>query len=178
MTIQIKRYVEHEISSNLHSSIETLRNSCFPDHQQPRSYGKQFPHFRILAFTDERLVGHLGVDHRAMRFGDQVYSIFGVVDLCVADDKRGCGIGGRLLSNLEECANKAEIDVLLLLAHRPELYLKNGFRGIDTECSWLGIDEHKNLGVMEESISGEMMIKLVRINELPTGPIDFLGYMF
>ena len=38
--------------------------------------------------------------------------------------------------------------------------------------------EHKNLGVMEENISGEMMIKLIGIDELPTGPIDFLGHMF
>ena len=178
MTIRIERYIEHEISRELHSSIGSLRNDCFPEHQVPRSYGKQFPHFRFLAFADERLVGHLGVDHRAMRFGEQIYSVFGVIDLCVAEDKRGCGIGGRLLSRLEEEANEGDVDALVLMAYQPDLYLKNGFVGIDVECSRLGIDEHKNVGVIEEKITGEMMIKLIRNDELPTGPIDFLGYMF
>jgi len=176
--MELKRYLEHQIPADLHSSIRNLRNSSFPEDQHPRSYGKQFPHFRILAFADERLVGHLGVDHRAMRFGEQVYSIFGVVDLCVAEDKQGCGIGGALLSQLEEIAHNGGIDALVLLAKRTELYLKNGFCRIDAECSWLGIDEHKNLGVMGENIRGEIMMKLIRINQLPTGPIDFLGYMF
>ena len=71
-----------------------------------------------------------------------------------------------------------EIHVLVLLAHSPELYLKNGYCGIDAKCRWLGIDEHKNLGVLEENISGEIMVKLIGIDDLPTGPIDFLGYMF
>ncbi len=176
--MQLKRYLEHEIPIDLHSSIQNLRNSSFPEDQCPRSYGKQFPHFRILAFAEERLVGHLGVDHRAMRFGDQVYSIFGVVDLCVAGDKQGCGIGGTLLSKLEEFAKNGGIDAIVLLAKRTELYLKNGFRVIDAECSWLGLDEHKNLGVLKENISGEIMMKLIRIKEWPAGPIDFLGYMF
>ena len=176
--MQIKRYLEHEISGDLHFSIEALRNSCFPDHQQPRSYGKQFPHFRILAFVDDQLVGHVGVDHRAMRFCEQIISIFGVIDLCVAEDMRGRGIGGRLLSELDKFANKGNIDALALLADRPELYLNHGYHCIDAECTWLGIDDHKILGVMEEYISGELMIKLIGIDESPTGPIDFLGYMF
>ena len=178
MTIQIRRYLEHEISQHLHSTIKSLRNDCFPEHRVPRSYGKQFPHFRFLAFADEQLVGNLGVDHRAMRFGEQIYSVFGVVDLCVAEDKRGCGIGGRLLSSLEENANEGDVDALILGAHQPDLYLNHGFVGIDADCSWLGIDEHKSLGVIEEKISGELMIKLIGIEESPTGPIDFLGYMF
>ncbi len=178
MTMEIRRYLEHEISSDLHSSIEALRNSCFPEHQEPRSYGKQFPHFRILAFVEGRLAGHLGVDHRAMRFGDRAYSIFGVIDLCVAEDERDRGIGTTLLSDLEECARKGGVDLLVLLAHRHELYLKTGFRGIDAECMWLGIDEHRNLGVIKENVSGELMVKLIGIDELPAGPVDFLGYMF
>ena len=176
--MRVEQYVEYEISSDLHSSIEILRNSCFPKHRQPRSYGKQFPHFRFLAFVDDRLVGHLGVDHRAMRFGDRVFSIFGVIDLCVAEDERSHGIAGTLLASLEDHAKRGKIDLLVLLADRPELYCKNGFHRIDAECRWLGIDDHQNMGIIEEHLSGELMIKLIGIDEMPTSPIDFLGYLF
>lgn len=176
--MRVERYVEYEISSDLHSSIEILRNSCFREHQQSRSYGKQFPHFRFLAFVDDRLVGHLGVDHRAIRFGNKVCSIFGVIDLCVVEDERSRGIAGTLLAHLEDHARRGEIDALVLLAERPELYSKNGFHGIDAECCWLGIDDHQNLGIIEENLSGELMVKRIGINEIPGGPIDFLGYLF
>ena len=178
MNMYIERHLESEISSDTHRAIQALRNSCFIEHAVPRSYGKQLPHFRILASDDQELVGHVGVDHRVMRFGDQVCSVFGVVDLCVAEDMRGKGIGGALLSRIEEYARRGRIDVMFLLCYKPELYLSQGFRRLDAECNYLGIDEHKNLGVLSEHLSGEIMIKSFGMDQLPTGPIDFLGYMF
>lgn len=176
--MRIERYIEHEISADVHASIESLRNSCFPDHKQARSYGKQLPHFRVLAFSNDQLVGHLGVDHRSMRFGDQVYSVFGVIDLCVAEDSRNCGIGSRLISELEERARAAGIDLFVLLAKDHSLYSKRGFLELDAECHWLRIDDHTNLGVGEENIANELMVKLIGLDTMPEGPVDFLGYMF
>ena len=174
----IERRLESEISSDTHRAIQALRNSCFVEHQVSRSYGKQLPHFRILASDQDDLVGHVGVDHRVMRFDDQVCSVFGVVDLCVAEGMRGKGIGGALISSVEEYARKGRIDAMFLLCYRPELYLRHGFKSLDAQCNWLGIDEHKNLGVLSEYIAGAIMIKSLGMDRLPTGPIDFLGYMF
>ena len=176
--MHIERLLEYEISPDTHRAIQALRNSCFVEHQVSRSYGKQLPHFRILASEGQELVGHVGVDHRVMRFDEQVYSVFGVVDLCVAEDMRGKGIGGALLLKIEEYARKGGIDVLFLLCYRPDLYLRHSFQGLDAECNWLGIDEHKNLGMLSENLSGAIMMKPLGMDRLPAGPIDFLGYMF
>ena len=178
MAMQIERYIEHEITSDLHAAIEALRNSCFPEHRQTRSYGKQLPHFRLLAYLNDQLVGHLGIDHRVMRFGDQVCRVFGVIDLCVAEGSRNGGIASGLLSELEKSARAGDIDVLVLMANDHRLYLKHGFVELAATCRWLRIDEHRNLGVVEEEISDELMVKLIGLDAVPEGPIDFLGYLF
>lgn len=178
MALKVQQISEHEISCELHAEIRDLRNASFPGHEENRSYGKQFPHFRLLAFSGDKLVGQVGVDHRAMRFNDQVLSVFGVIDLCVAKEERGQGTGTRLLAGIEEIARESGGDVLLLLAHKPELYLKCGFVPIDAWCHWLRIDDHKNHGVAREEIVGELMIKSLVPGLRIEGPIDFLGYLF
>jgi GNAT superfamily N-acetyltransferase len=176
--MQIKRYIEHELGPEVLSSIQRLRNACFPDHQVPRSYGKQLPHIRFLAQDADQVIGYLGIDHRVMRFGDRVHSVFGLIDLCVAEDRRHQGIGSALIDAATECATGAGIDLLLLIAHDPRIYTRNGFIELDARCSWLRIDEHTNFGVAVEQICNELMFKPLSRNLNLSGPIDFLGYMF
>lgn len=178
MELKIQKISEHEIGPGLHAKMTNLRNASFPGHEENRSYGKQFPHFRLLAFSGDELVGQVGIDHRAMRFNEEVRSVFGVIDLCVAEGSRGQGVGTRLLSKIEELARESGGEVLLLLAHQPELYLKNGFEPIDAWCHWLRIDDHQNYGVAREEITGELMIKPLVAGMSVEGPIDFLGYLF
>jgi hypothetical protein len=59
--MQIKRYIEHELAPEALSSIQKLRNACFPDDQAPRSYFKQLPHFRMLAEDGDQIIGHVGI---------------------------------------------------------------------------------------------------------------------
>jgi len=143
----------------------------------PRSYGKQLPHIRFLAHDADQVIGHLGVDHRVMRFGHRIHSVFGLIDLCVAEDRRHQGIGSALINAATECATGAGIDLLLLIAHNPRVYARNGFIGLDAKCSWLRIDEHTNYGVAVEQICNELMFKPLSGNLNLSGPIDFLGYM-
>ena len=177
-TVCIQPYIEYEIGLGLHSQITVLRNACFPDCQCDRSYFKQLPHFRLLAFDGARLVGHLGVDHRMMSFNHVPHSVFGIIDLCVQKKYRNQGIAYKLLSAVEETAIRAGIDGLVLIAQDPRLYKRFGFVGVDAICQWLRIDEHTNFGVAVENIANEVMVKpLCPVFDV-SGPIDFLGYMF
>lgn len=177
--MNIIRTVEFDIIEETHQQITELRNSCFPtENNKPRSYYKQLPHFRYLAFVEDILVAHLGVDYRVIRVGDSVYSIFGVIDLCVKSSHRQQGIASQLLSSLTELAREKKIDFLFVVVKDNRLYLKNSFYNINNYCSWLRIHEHKNYGVAIEKIENEFMIKQTGDRTWIDEPIDLLGYMF
>lgn len=176
--MRIDLLVEHEIGSGLHHEITALRNACFPKGTHRRSYFKQLPHLRLLAFEGELLVGHMGVDHRMMNFDGEPLRVFGAIDVCVEETYRGRGIGSDLISRLEEEARKSSADLLWLIADDHRVYHKAGFQLLDAECEWLAIDEHRNFGILKGSLRGELMIKPLREGLDPKGPVDLLGYLY
>jgi len=175
--MEIIRRIEFEISAETHQQIAELYQVCFSD-IPVRSYFKQLPHFRYLVFTNDVLIAHLGVDHRVIRVGNNIFSIFGIIDLCVKPSDRNKGIGSKLLKILTELAIANSIDFLFLVSHRDSFYLNNGFQTVSQSCSWLGIDEHRNCGVLDEAIAENFMIKQTGNKVWVDKPIDLLGYMF
>ena len=177
--MEIRRTIEFKISKDTHRKITNLRNSCFPvKNRKPRSYYKQLPHFRYLAASQDALVAHMGVDYRVISVGDFVFSIFGVIDLCVAPGYRQQGIASKLLSLLTSLARESQVDFLFAVVDSDRLYSKNGFQTVSNYCSWLRIDEHKNYGVAVEKIEHEFMVKQIGDKLWIDEPIDLLGYMF
>ena len=73
----IEKRIEYDIAPSMHGQITDLKNACFPGYEKPRSYYKQLPHFRFLAFDSDQLIGHLGIDHRVISVGDDIFTIFG-----------------------------------------------------------------------------------------------------
>ncbi|QDT89927.1 Acetyltransferase (GNAT) family protein [Gimesia algae] len=107
-----------------------------------------------------------------------MFSIFGVIDLCISSGYRRRGIASEILDQLSALAKAKGIDFLFLVADDHRLYEKNGFRLISTDLTWLKIDEHKNYGVETERIEKELMIKQTGKKVWPDEPVDLLGYLF
>lgn len=176
--MEIIRNIEFDIEPTIHSQITNLRNICFPETQSKYSYYKQLPHFRYLAFEGRMLIAHLAIDCRVISVGTSVFSIFGLVDLCVIPSYQKQGIATRLITLLTDLAKDKSVDFLFLVANNKEIYFKNGFRVVSNYCSWLRIHEHKNYGVAVEKIENEFMIKQIGTKIWVDEPIDLLGYMF
>ena len=176
--MEIIRNSEFDIEAAIHNEITNLRNICFPKHQSQYSYYKQLPHFRYLAFAEHMLIAHLAVEHRVISIGNSVFSIFGLIDLCVMPSYQKQGIATRLINLLTDLAEEKSIDFLFLVANNKELYFKNGFKVVSNYCSWLRINKHKNYGVAVEKIENEFMIKQIGSKIWLDEPIDLLGYMF
>ena len=175
--MKIIRTIEFDISKDTHEQIIELVNSCFRS-TLSRSYFKQLPHFRYLVFAEDTLIAHMGVDHRVIRVGDSVFTIFGAIDLCVKQNYRSQGVASRLLSLLTTLAKDKSIDFLFLVARDNRIYLKNGFQAVSNYCSWFGIEELKNCGLLVEKIEEDFMIKQTGDKLWVDEPIDLLGYMF
>ena len=173
----IKKIIEHEIPKDVERSIVQLRKICF-ENIESRSYSKQIPHFRFLYFKNNKLIGHIAIDHRVISCEENVYSVFGLLDICVDPLFRNKGVATELLNEISKVAFKQNIDMLLLSSDAVELYSKNGFKFINAYFSWLRIHEHKSCGVNFEYIKNDSMVKMISSKAPPEDHIDFLGYKY
>ncbi|UTM59090.1 GNAT family N-acetyltransferase [Photobacterium sp. CCB-ST2H9] len=173
----MKIIAEIDIPPETHAAIQLLRNAAFQDHQVNRSYFKQLPHSRMLTYSGEQLIGHMGLDYRVIRVGDAVLKILGVIDFCVSEHARGQGIGSSMLATLSAYAKTRDVDFLMLMSEHTHFYCRHGFQQVTAHHSWLRLHEHQNYGIGFEPLN-ELLIQPVSGLEWPSGHIDWLGYMF
>ncbi|PKA41561.1 GNAT family N-acetyltransferase [Rhizobium sullae] len=175
----VKFTPEYEIDAPTTAQIAALLDESFPDTFDGRTYFKQLPHFRSLAFEGETVIGQAGVDHRVIRAGGKIIRIFGVIDLCVTPAHRGVGVAGDLLKQVESLALASNVDFLVLMGDVDTLYIANGFRRIDPAMTkWLAVEDVESVAVIERDLSDCFLVKPVRGESWPIGQIDMLGYLF
>ncbi len=172
------RIEEFKVSPDQKKAIETLLRKCFSEYPRGRSYYKQLPSFRYLAYDGDKLIGHMGVEHRMMKAGNEVCSVFGIADICVDTDYQHQKVGSSLIKKLEKLGKKNKVDFMLLMADDHQLYLKNDFEIISNTCRWLMINEHQTLGVGHRKIEDCIMVKSLNGKTWGNGLIDFLGHIF
>lgn len=169
---------EYEIDEETEREIARLRNEAFPDFTTTRSYYKQLPHFRFLLREEGKLAGHVAVDYRVISLDGEPARIMGVVDLCVAKERRGRGMGGALLEAVERLARKTRTDFIILFADEPGIYEAHGFARGENTCTWLKIHEHRTLGIAEDSLADCLFVKPTGDRAWTGGRADLLGYLF
>ena len=139
---------------------------------------KQLPHFRLIGLIDENIVAQVGIDYRVISIEGTPKKIFGIIDLCVCTKERNKGLAENLMNEVEILAKSSEVDHIVLFADDNRLYKKLGYKNISNVCKYLGIDEHKTVGVLENDLSDCMMVKDIGSNPWERGNIDMLGYIF
>ena len=102
--MHIERIEEFALTAPVLAQVRDLVQVAFPGSPPDRPYFKLRPHFRFLAWNDDTLVGHLGVDHRVIRVGAEALSIFGIIDLCVTTSYQHRSLATQLLQQLEAWA--------------------------------------------------------------------------
>jgi GNAT superfamily N-acetyltransferase len=176
--MRIEHVEEFAIAPQVFAQVQLLLASSFPGYPANRPYFKLRPHFRLLAWTKDALVGHMGVDHRVIRVGNDLLTIFGVIDLCVAPQYQHRSLATQLLQQLEFLAHDTQRDAIVLFADDHRLYAANGYQRIETPCTWMMVDDHRTLGVTTRSLGDCLMVKPVTLAHWPDGAIDLLGYLF
>lgn len=173
----MKFFSEIDLSSAQHDAITVLRNQSFPEHTVARSYFKQLPHMRALAYQGEQLVGHMGLDYRAISVGENIHKALGIIDFCVDSACRGQGIGTSMLSQLSDYASTRAVDFIILISEQHDFYTAQGFQRIEALNAWLRLHEHKNYGVALEPVD-ELYIKPISGKTWGDGDVDWLGYRY
>ena len=159
------------------AAIASLLDACFGGVHGGRTWFKQIPHERLLAWSGIDLVGHVGVECRAVRVGEAIVPVAGIVDLCVAPAARRQGIGAALLQRAEERARGQSF--ALAMADDPRLYRRTGYGLLHAaDVTFLAIDELRCLGVVRRDLGEVFMVKRLTCDAWPDGPIDLLGHLF
>jgi GNAT superfamily N-acetyltransferase len=142
-----------------------------------RTYAKQLPARRLLASEQDRIVGHLGLEHRVIGTETGPLEILGIIDLCVAEAHRGRGTATQMLRWVEALARETSVPFLMLFAQDRRLYNRNDFIHGTNPLRWVKIHEHEIIGIGEEALA-ELMVKAVGEKAWPEGHVDLLGYQF
>lgn len=179
--MKLSKKIEYELDTEERKQILEILSDCFPDFFQNRIFYKKIPTFRLLAKYNDKIVGQVGVEQRAIfskEFG--LIYIFGIVDLCVNSTLRGHSIATLLLKNIERLAREADsIDCLMLFADEQKLYKNFGFYNSDAKCKFLAIDDLNSMCILEKNLNSSLMIKNIKTEILlKDGIIDVLGHVF
>ncbi len=174
----IQRLEEYKIPIAVHSQISLLLTEAFSGYPKGQTYYKQLPDFRYLIWEEERLIGHMGVEHRLMNNDGQTIKVFGVADLCIAQSHQHKKLATGLLTELERLGRKYGIDFIILMAKEHQLYLSNGFDLVKNECRWLLIQNNNCLGIIHRRIDQALMVKPLANIPWKNGVVDFLGPVF
>lgn len=175
--MRIERLEEFKIKTDVRAKIAALLKEGFGVYPEGRTFYKQLPGFRYLAWDGDTLLGHLAGEFRIINVGGEVLPIFGVADLCVTPSRQQERIATQMLQELENLAREIDVDFILLTGSEPNVYKGMGFERLERSCSWLFLNNLKTLGVIRRSVSN-IMIKCLGKRPWPEGEIDFLGHIF
>lgn len=176
--LMIQTFTEPTLPTAVQDQLRPLLDEAFPGLFNGRTYVKQQPHFRIIMHAGSDVVGHVALDYRVIRIGVEVVRICFVIDLCVHKDRRGQGIGSKLLEEAEAQARQAEVCFMVLIADLHGFYGRHGFlriQGVSTK--WLEIKDRASHSLIEGDLSDQLMAKPLNECGWPEGPIDMLGYL-
>lgn len=176
--LHIQLFNEYQIHSSLKEQVACLLQDCFHGYPTQQTYLKQLPSFRLLAYQQDTLIGHLAVEHRVVNNDGQVAIIFGITDLCVDQAFQHNRVATQLLTETEKLGQENGIDFLLLVAKDFGLYLRQGFEQADNKCRWLLIQKHSTFGVASRKLGQALMVKQLSSKQWRPGLVDFLGHVF
>lgn len=178
INISMKKFNEYEIGLEQQKPIRELLNAAFPGYFPTLTFYKQLPTMRILAYSDMRLIGQVGIVHRVVSISKRTMHIFGVSDLCVREDYRCKGIGRALLEFVDALATEHNISHIFAFADDPRLYTKLGYvTHSNVICRFLAIDEFQSHSIVQRE-EPTLLIKSSEELVLANQTIDLLGYLF
>lgn len=178
MSIYIEIVEEYKLSSDVKQQIQLLLRNSFTDYPEGQHFFNQIPTFRFLAWKNERLVGHMAIDHRLMTLDNEPLRVFGIVDLCVATSFQSNKLATILLEKLDEQAKESGVDFILLIAERFDVYFANGFELVENKAKWLMLRDNHSYGVIHRKLKDCLLVKSVNGKKWTNETVDFLGTLF
>ncbi len=131
--------------------------------------------WRVLAWSGEELVGHVGIVERTVTVGGNPYEVGGIAALVVLPEWRGRGLGRALMQCAEDVLHDetaAAYGHLICEPDRVGFYAGLGWQEIGAPMVFTAWDGQRI------TIGHRIMILPIRGEPWPDGPIDANGLMW
>ena len=138
--MNIRHLQSGDLSIPLVKRILLLKNTVWPSDREIEEqcndymqFDKKRPNRRILVLEDEQgdLLGHADLFTRQIYCGDSGMTVGCLAGVCILSQKRGKGLGRRLVREAFNTVNHHNYAVILFQTAVPEFYRKLGARVIE-----------------------------------------------
>ena len=169
---------EADLTKKERKLLGKLLRSTFPGYPESRIFFRQLPTFRILLKHQGGIAAHSAIDHRVIKVGDQLLTVWGIQDFCVDTTLQQQGLGSMLMTNIIEQATKAGVEFLVLTSGDSEFYKKFNFKRKKARAKWVMIHDDGLFGIQDRRIEDVLYVRGISSAKWPSGNVDFLGTMF
>ena len=142
-----------------------------------RSFYQTRQHLRLIHRREGRIVGHMALQLRAMRLGDQLVTTACLGDVATDPETRGLGIAAALLQEAITVA-KASPAAFFLLFGVAKLYAAAGFRRVTNEMLWCEMQGARTGVTLREPAEELMMLPVGDAVWDDAALLDMLGPTF
>jgi predicted N-acetyltransferase YhbS len=174
--MDIERIPEWMLTEADDRQIADLLARCFSTDFGGRSYFDNRQHLRLV-YRQDRIVGHMALQFRAMRLGERSVTIAGLADVATDPEFRGQGIAGRLLQAALAEAN-ASLAEFFLLFGTAKLYQAAGFGQVRNPTVWVDMRGSITREVRRSSSRDLMVLPLRGAVWDEDATLDLLGNVF
>lgn len=176
--IRITTSGEIDLTDHERAAISGLLQHSFEQYPAGKIYFPQPPHFRVLGWSGDLLIGHLGGMIREVAVGNSRLLVMGVCDLCVDPAMHRQRWASMLLDRLESLAAANGIQYVVAISREMDFFQDRGFQSIDPRCIWLAYLDGRSLGLYRRHLGGDIHVKCLSKGAWPDGELDLLGPMF
>ncbi|MGI3184760.1 GNAT family N-acetyltransferase [Nioella aestuarii] len=177
--MQIEVIPEHALSTATDAAIGTLMDTAFGAGAQyeGRSFHKMRHHVRVVGWQEGQVIGHVGVQLRAIRAGTTPLTIAAIGEVAVHPNHQGNGMGSALMRQAIETAKDTVSSFAMLFGH-PGLYAPLGFRNQPNRLTYVSWKNHAPCDVVTGTIESLMVLPLGSTQWDETAEIDLCGPLF
>ncbi len=168
---------EDAIEPALDTDIKTLLTACFPEDRdtfaRSRHWHGSAPAFSLVRIEGGRIVGHVGVVLRSVRWAGRTIPAAGIQSLAVAPSMRRTGLSRALMNEAMAEARRrgAQAGLLFCVKGLAPFYASLGWNPFDGPVTQRTAE---NTPAVLPAKNIAMLLPLGS-DELPAGPLDIMG---
>lgn len=176
----VKIIFEDNFPLQLDAQIREQLTVAFPHSadyfKDNRGWKGTFPLWNVVVFNEaDKPVGYIGVIERTITVGRENFKIFGLQNVYVIEEYRGCGLAQKMLVEIEREALKRSLDFGLLFCrpHVESLYLRAGWKPLGRPKIFVTNNQGE---VMERPfVHDSLFFKSITLSDIPKGIVYFNG---
>lgn len=174
--MEVERIPEWALTAEDDRQIADLLARCFETDFGGRSFFQVRQHLRLV-HRQGRIVGHMGLQFRAMRLGERLITVAGLADVAVDPALRGQGLASGLLQ-VAIAEAKASPAAFFLLFGTARLYPAAGFRQVRNRMIWTEMRGAVTGAVYRAPADSLMVLELGTSAWDEAATLDLLGSTF